>query len=165
MVASMAKHAIMTHGEEKTMKKLTLPFILFLMLCMNTACGIRSSTVADAHIPTEEDLLHRNFVLVSIDGREYVGSERLPNLEFNEGFRISGVVCNRYTGLAEMKNGLLVVRQMASTKMLCADHELNLLEDLFTRMVMGGVEISLDSGQLTLRGEGHMLVYRLRDWV
>ena len=118
----------------------------------------------EAKGPNKSDLLHRNFEIISVDGKIFSDTmSRKPNLEFNEGFRISGGICNRFTAQAELKDSVLFARQMASTKMFCPDPELNTLESTFATMLMEGATITLDGNTLTLRQSGHTLVYTLRD--
>ena len=113
---------------------------------------------------TQADLLHRRFVLESVDGKPFT-HERAPDIEFGEGFRVYGAVCNRYTGQGELKNDVLFVKQMASTKMLCADGTLNTLEQDFARMLQDGATVEFADNTLTLRQGGRVLVYKARDWV
>lgn len=114
---------------------------------------------------SEKDLLHHRFVLKTADGVDYSTKERVPTLEFNEGFRVSGGICNRFTGQAKLEGSVLTVKQMASTKMLCVDQALNALETTFAVMLDKGVAVTLADNVLTLSGDGHVLVYELRDLV
>ena len=115
-----------------------------------------------------EDLLHRRFVLVSVDGKDFVvekPAER-PDLEFNEGFQIAGHVCNRFFGPAELRDGKLRAENLASTLMMCFKTELNELERLLFAMLRDGVDVSLGAdGSLTLRQGEHALVYEKADWL
>ena len=110
------------------------------------------------------DLLHHNFVLAEVNGQPFSG-EKKPNIQFNEGMRVSGAICNNYTGQGELAGGKLYVRQLASTKMLCFEQGLNELEFAFGNMLMNGAEISYRGNTLTLSGEGRVLKFELRDYV
>ena len=142
------------------MARFTGPLGLCFLLVFCVAAGC-----AGAKQPDRNDLLHRRFVLESVDGAAFSSSVKTPDIEFNENFRVSGQMCNRYTGQGELANGVLTVRQMASTKMLCVDQELNALEQLFGVMLREGAAIDLSGTTLTLRQGGHVLVFTLRDWV
>lgn len=110
----------------------------------------------------QADLLQRYFVLRSVNGQDYTHKERVPDLEFGEGFRVFGQMCNRYTGQAALEDGKLFVRQMASTKMLCPDTKLNQLEDAFAQMVHAGADLAFDGSTLTLVGNNLEMLFDLR---
>lgn len=117
---------------------------------------------------TEEELLHRNFVLTHIDGEEFATNfppPMTPNIEFGEGFRVSGVTCNRFLGQAKLHDGVLSVTQMVGTRMHCPDPRLNQLESIFTQMMQEGTKARLVDQELTLRHGGHILAYQLKDHV
>lgn len=133
------------------------------MAALLAACGAKSSAPYQTGGVSKQDLLHHTFVLASINGRPFMEKERLPTLEFNEGFRVSGAICNRFTGQAELENGMLTVKQMASTRMLCVDQELNRLESDFSTMLMNGAAVTLAGKTLTLRRDGYALEFTLRD--
>lgn len=143
--------------------------IFLAALCMTAmllaACGAKNSVPDQTSGVSKQDLLHHAFVLASINGKPFVKKERLPSLEFNEGFRVSGAMCNRFTGQAELENGMLTVKQIASTSMLCEDQELNRLEYDFSTMLMSGAAVTLAGKTLTLRRDGYVLEFILRDLV
>lgn len=146
------------------MKRATAFLAAFCMaVTLLAACGAKNAAPDQASGVSKQDLVHHAFVLASINGNPFVEKERLPTLEFNEGFRVSGAVCNRFTGQAELENGMLTVKQMASTRMLCADQELNRLENDFSRMLMDGAAITLAGKILTLGRDGYVLEFVLRD--
>ena len=111
-----------------------------------------------------KDLLHRNFELVSIDDKTFTG-EKVPNLEFNEGMRISGAICNRYVGQAELQNNTLTAPNMASTKMICNDKVLDELESSMSRMLVSGAKVTLQGNVLTLEDSEQKLTFHLKDAV
>lgn len=131
-----------------------------LSVCAMFFCGC-----AGAKAPSREDLMHRRFVLSEVDGKAFSGAERVPDIAFDENFRVYGAVCNRYMGQGELAGDVLTVRQAASTKMLCGDDELNNLETLFHQMLQAGAKIDLSDASLTLRQGGRALTYTLRDWI
>lgn len=115
-----------------------------------------------AKAPALADLSQRRFVLVSQDGVPFAAANA-PDIAFGEDFRVSGRVCNRYAGQGTLENGVLTVKGMASTKMLCQDEALNRLETLFAAMLDAGAQADLSGGLLALRQGGHTLVYRAAD--
>lgn len=136
------------------MKKLYLSLLLLPLLA---ACATGQAGPQSGLGP--EDLLRKNFALASVNGKAWAGRERVPTLQFNEGLRVSGQVCNRFMGQAQLKKGVLTVPQMASTLMMCADEDLNRLEGQFAALLRAGAEISLTGDRLTLRGGDLTLVY------
>ena len=125
------------------------------------------TTAAAGKTPDTEDLLHRRFTLAGVDGSEFTLEDRnmYPDIEFNEGFQITGRVCNRYRGPAELKDGRLYAENLASTMMLCINSELDELEQLFFAMLRAGADISLTDDGLTLSQDGRVLSYARADWV
>ena len=138
------------------------------------AAGVASPEIPTAEelpaadkTPVSEDLLHRRFTLSRVDGKELTVEDRNlnPDIEFNEGFQITGHVCNRYSGPAELKDGRLYAGNLASTRMLCINPELNELEQLFFAMLRAGADISLTDESMTLSQGGRVLSYARADWV
>ena len=117
--------------------------------------------------PAPEDLLHRRFTLARVDCKEFTIEDRNlhPDIEFNEGFQIAGRVCNRYRSPAELKDGKLYAENLASTRMLCVNPELNELEQQFFAMLRAGADISLTGDGMTLSQGGRVLSYSRADWV
>lgn len=114
----------------------------------------------------DKDLLHRRFVLVSLDGEPIVSERRQPDIEFLEGMRIAGTGCNRFMAPGKLENGVLkATGPVAGTMMMCVDPALNRLDQVIPRMLEAGVAVELAGDTLTLSGDGHVLVYALRDWV
>lgn len=145
--------------KEKQVKRIFIAIMTVASLVLATAACSEEKAVVK-----KETLLHHNYELTSLNGKA-VGWERIPEIAFNEGFRVSGRICNQFTGMGELKDGKLVVGQMASTKMLCVDAELNKLEHELSQMLMDGMDISLDGDTLTLKKGDQELVYTLRDKV
>lgn len=118
---------------------------------------------------SEKDLLHRRFVLVSINGEPYSAKEKAPTIEFLEDFRIAGSVCNSFMGKAELKDGTLSSKNMAATRKLCFEEAINKLEADFHKMMTDGSALEFDGKKLLLRGKGYerdlVLEYEPADWV
>lgn len=136
------------------MKKILL---ILLALPLLAACGA-AQTGPKADAPGEADLVGKNFVLTSVNGEPYTG-ERVPTLRFNENMRVSGQVCNLFNGPGQLKNGVLTVPQMASTMMMCVG-SLNKLERDFSTLLRDGAALSLEDGNLILKGKDISLEYR-----
>ncbi|NIH31052.1 heat shock protein HslJ [Hafnia paralvei] len=115
----------------------------------------------------QSDLLHRHFVLQSVDGKT-IGSDKNrmePGIEFGEKMHVSGAMCNRFMGQGELQNNILKVEHLASTRMACIDPARAALDPIITDVLSQGAEVSLIKGQLTLKNANHTLVYQQKDWM
>lgn len=121
------------------------------------------ASLPDTNAVEERQLVGRKFILSSINGKEFsTQMGRQPFVEFSrpeEGLRINGSACNNFMGMAILENGMLTVKNAASTMMLCPDDMLSDFEQVFHQALRAGFGLSLDGGKLTLRGDGVVLVY------
>lgn len=156
------KHAYVRVGYILTTKAMERIFMARFHILFTAALAILAlvAVSACAGVPAREDLAHSGFVLVSVDGVPFTGDTRVPEIAFSEDFRVSGSVCNRFVGQGELADGVLTVKQMASTKMLCASEELNRLEADISAILMAGARVSLTGDVLTLSRDGRVLVYK-----
>ena len=136
--------------------------LLIVVAIVFVSCGTTQDTKSMNPI-TLNDLQHHNFVLISVDGISPTTPG--PNLEFGENRHISGAMCNRFMGQGELKDGVLTAKELASTRMLCSDEQLNQWDKLIGEVLQKGVKITLDKGQLVLTHGPHTLIYRQKDWV
>ena len=127
------------------------------------------SDVTTAQPPTEtsaprpDDLLRRRFALVEVNGKAFDVEEPVqrPDIEFNEGLQITGRVCNRFRGPAELNDGKLHAENLVSTMMLCVNSELDELERRFFAMLRAGADISIGKDdRLIIEQGGYTLVYK-----
>jgi heat shock protein HslJ len=110
-----------------------------------------------------EELMHRRFILVSANGAPFRVKGHAPEISFDGDFRVSGAVCNRFTGRGKMDAGVLTAGGMISTRMFCPDAALNELENDLMRMLEGGAEIVFNGGGLILRAGGATLEFASGD--
>lgn len=89
---------------------------------------------------TKEFLAHQKFVLVQVNEADHVAERDLPppTLEFGDDLQVSGRICNNYHGPGELRNDVLSIRAVASTRMLCPDSNLGQLETKFFQMLESG---------------------------
>ena len=132
--------------------------LILFALPLLAACNSGAASGDSQSVPSEADLLNRRYVLSSVDGKEFAGTERIPEIEFGKDMRITGQVCNRFTGNGQLKDGVVTVPLMAMTMMACAD-PMNTMEKDFAAMLKSGAKISLNGKTLTLSGEGLTLEY------
>lgn len=106
------------------------------------------------------ELVNKSFVLSGFDGKPYEGKV-VPTMMFNGEMRIAGNFCNRFMGQAQYSGGVLLVEQMASTRMMCMDNYLNELENIIPQMLSNGADVDFDGQTLILRQGGHEAEYTL----
>jgi len=118
-------------------------------------------------------LAHRNFVLHSFDGqilseKDPEGAPRMwPNVSFGQWPTVTGRICNHLRGQVEITPEGQMKMMAAATRMFCLEDDLNRWEAVFHKITAEGAEFSLSpNGQLlTFTGDGHTMVFRLRDYV
>ncbi|WP_058910228.1 heat shock protein HslJ [Entomohabitans teleogrylli] len=115
---------------------------------------------------TAQQLQHHRFVLESVNGAALATPQgNKPEISFGENMHVSGSMCNRFTGQGALAGNQLTVAGMASTRMLCADPQLNQLDQVIGELLTNGATISLAQQSLTLQNGQHTLVYKLQDLV
>lgn len=144
---------------------MTKGILITLASVLLAGCGMNQADRQSKNV-VESDLLHHHFVLQSVDGLAADAKQGSgPNIEFGEKMHLSGAMCNRFFGQGQLENGVLTVKNLASTRMMCADPQLNQWDQTLNAVLANGAEVSLNGQQLTLSGGDHLLVYRLKDWV
>lgn len=112
---------------------------------------------------TAQDLQNHRFVLQSVNGTPFVATEsgRVPEIGFGENLQLSGSMCNRFFGEATLQGDRLKAENLAMTRMMCAEPELNALDNQLGEMLQQGAEVTLNGQQLTLKSDKYTLVYTL----
>ncbi|MDX6022405.1 heat shock protein HslJ [Scandinavium sp. V105_16] len=119
--------------------------------------------VSTSKVTTQpEQLQHHRFVLESVNGNN-VTSQKPLELSFGEKMHISGNMCNQFTGEGKLSDGELKVKNLAMTRMMCTDPQLNQLDSTLSAMLHDGVQVDLTENQLTLATSNDSLVYKLAD--
>ncbi|PUL21020.1 heat shock protein HslJ [Salmonella enterica subsp. enterica serovar Dublin] len=106
-----------------------------------------------------EQLEHHRFVLESVNGKTVTG----PELSFGEDMTVSGKMCNQFTGEGKLSDGELKVKNLAMTRMMCADPQLNALDGPPSELFSKGAQVDLTANQLTLATAETTLMYKLAD--
>ncbi|MDM2848021.1 heat shock protein HslJ [Citrobacter sp. Cpo074] len=109
-----------------------------------------------------EQLQHHRFVLQSVNGKA-VTATNPPELSFGENMTVSGKMCNQFRGQGKLSDGELKVKDMAMTRMMCADPQLNALDGIVSEMFKKGAQVDLTADQLTLATAEQTLTYKLAD--
>lgn len=78
---------------------------------------------------------------------------------------VSGRMCNSFSGQGKLSDGELKVKDMAMTRMMCADPQLNELDHTISAMLKQGAQVDLTANQLTLATAEQTLMFRLADLV
>lgn len=110
-----------------------------------------------------EQLQHHRFVLESVNGKPVTAAKNQPELSFGENMTVSGKMCNQFTGQGKLSDGELKVKQLAMTRMMCADPQLNALDGVISEMLNQGAQVDLTANQLTLATAEQTLSYKLAD--
>ncbi len=134
------------------------------------AAALLSGCVYNSKMSTNADQLqHHRFVLESVNGKT-VSSRGAPlELSFGEKqpilekIYVSGNMCNGFSGTATLHKGELKTSELAMTRKLCSDAQLNELDATFSNMLRQGAQVDLTEQQLTLATADQTLVYRLAD--
>ncbi|MBA7801299.1 heat shock protein HslJ [Citrobacter freundii] len=110
-----------------------------------------------------EQLQHHRFVLESVNGKPVTVAKNQPELSFGENMTVSGKMCNQFTGQGKLSDGELKVKNLAMTRMMCADPQLNTLDGVISDMFKQGAQVDLTANQLTLATAEQTLTYKLAD--
>ncbi|HFI4751823.1 TPA: heat shock protein HslJ [Escherichia coli] len=86
-----------------------------------------------------------------------------PEISFGEKMMISGSMCNRFSGEGKLSNGELTAKGLAMTRMMCANPQLNELDNTISEMLKEGAQVDLTANQLTLATAKQTLTYKLAD--
>ncbi|WP_245174124.1 META domain-containing protein [Erwinia sp. QL-Z3] len=130
-------------------------------LAVLTAAMVLGGCSSAARHDAQASLANRNFVLTTVDGQSISAPQGMkPGINFSDEMRVTGVMCNRFFGQGTLKDNVLSVPQMASTRMMCSDPKLNQWEMAIGKMLTAGATVKLEQNTLTLTGAGHSLVYR-----
>ena len=149
------------------MKKVCLIILGLALMACAAKDGATTTTSTPAKSKsgvTENDLLHHRFVLKTYNGAEVkaVNFSKIPGIEFQEGMRIGGVMCNNYNGPAKFENGKLQAT-VASTMMLCMD-DINRVEHAFFTALREGADVKLSGNTLQLKHASDTFVFELDDY-
>lgn len=110
-----------------------------------------------------EQLQHHRFVLQSVNGTQITVANNQPELSFGEKMTISGKMCNQFSGQGKLSDGELKVKDMAMTRMMCADPQLNALDSIVSEMFKQGAQVDLTADQLTLATAKQTLTFKQAD--
>ncbi len=108
----------------------------------------------------EEQLQQHRFVLQSINGTAVAPVTTPPEITFGEKMAVSGVMCNRFSGQGKLSDGELKVKELAMTRKLCTEPQLNELDHAIGTMLRSGTQVDLTEDVLTLATAETTLVFK-----
>lgn len=107
-----------------------------------------------------EQLANQRFVLESVNGQPVQLTGPLPEISFDQDLRVSGKMCNGFTGQGKLSGGELTVKHMGMTMMLCVEPQRNELDHTINTLLSNGVQVDITNNQLTLATASQSLVYK-----
>lgn len=120
--------------------------ILIASLLGISACSEEQQAAKDVR----DMLAGQKFVIVSLDGTSFPSlQDQSLYVQFDSTLKLSGHVCNEFSGASSFKNSVLQVPRLDSTNMLCSD-EINGLERVLFTLLQNGAEVTLEAETLTL---------------
>ncbi|MGK9173445.1 heat shock protein HslJ [Yokenella regensburgei] len=121
--------------------------------------GCVRSGANDVSVKAEQLVNHR-FVLETANGQAVEPGEQPADIHFDGEMKISGGMCNRFTGQGKLSEGKLTVKNMAMTRMMCTDAQRNALDNVLATMLNTGAQVDLTDSQLTLTTADQTLIYK-----
>ena len=137
------------------MKKLITLVALSILLTGCVRSGANNVSVKAAQLAG-----HR-FVLDAVNGLAVEPGEHPAEISFDKEMKISGNMCNRFTGQGKLSEGKLTVKNMAMTRMMCAEAQRNTLDSTIGTLLNAGAQVDLTDSQLTLTTADQTLIYKL----
>ena len=110
-----------------------------------------------------DQLQGHRFILESVNGKAVNAGAVQPEITFGEKMAISGVMCNRFNGQGKLSEGELKVKEIAMTRKLCADPQLNELDHTLGLLLRNGAQADLTEDQLTLANAEQTLMFKRAD--
>ncbi|EFC56803.1 TPA: heat shock protein HslJ [Enterobacter cancerogenus] len=142
------------------MKKIVAVSLLSLALagCVNPG---------KASVQPDQLKTHR-FVLENIDGKAVTNKVTPPEIRFSaqpdisliNNIAVSGVMCNSFNGQGKLSEGELKVKNLAMTRKLCTEPQLNALDQTLSDMLRKGAQVDLTEDQLTLATADKTLMFK-----
>lgn len=136
-------------------------FVALIALSLLTAGCVSNGKM----FVNRDQLQHHRFVLESVNGKPVTGETTQPELSFGENMTVSGSMCNRFTGKGKLSDGELRVKDLAMTRKMCANPQLNELDNTISQMLTKGAQVDLTANQLTLATAEYTLMFKLADLV
>lgn len=108
-----------------------------------------------------EQLTGHRFVLETVNGQAVPPGEHPADIRFDNEMKVSGQMCNSFSGQGKLSEGKLTVKNMAMTRMMCAEAQRNTLDSTIGTLLNAGAQVDLTDSQLTLTTADQTLIYKL----
>lgn len=108
-----------------------------------------------------EQLAEQRFVLETVNGQAVAPGEHPAEIRFDKEMKVSGSMCNQFSGQGKLSESKLTVKNMAMTRMMCVDAQRNTLDNTIGTMLNAGAQVDLTDSQLTLTTADQTLIYKL----
>lgn len=113
-------------------------------------------------------LQNHRYILENVNGKAVKAASAQPEISFSsehdlsliKNIAVSGVMCNRFTGQGKLSEGELKVKNLAMTRRLCTEPQLNELDQTLSDMLSKGAQVDLTEDQLTLATADKSLVFK-----
>jgi heat shock protein HslJ len=135
--------------------------ITLLALSMLLAGCVRSGA-NNVSVKADQLAQHR-FVLDTVNGQAVAPGEHPAELSFDKDLKVSGNMCNRFTGQGKLSEGKLTVNNMAMTRMMCVDAQRNELDNVINDVLSKGAQVDVTENQLTLNTASQTLIFSRAD--
>ncbi len=149
------------------MKKLILSTAALFIIAACSS-GATNMSQLDTKIATVPELQHHNYILVSVNGKEFKPGKGdfIPSIAFSEDMKVTGTMCNNFFGQATLSSrGILRAKGAGMTRKFCEDEMLNQLDTDMGQLLELGAEaiVSQDGQYLRLSNTGTQLEFKLSD--
>ncbi|WP_022941540.1 META domain-containing protein [Psychromonas hadalis] len=136
------------------------PLVILSLSTLLFACSNESNTNTESVMQTIElQDLQKEWQLVSIDNNNI---DTKSSLTVDAQAKATGnLACNHFFGTLALQENKLRIEKMGSTRKMCAP-EVNNVEMSVSSTLSNWSEIHISDQKLTLTGEEHTLVYRIK---
>ena len=139
------------------MKRTIAVAALTIVLAGCVSSGVNKESVS------AKQLAQQHFILDTVNGQAVTPGDHPAEIGFDDDMQVSGSMCNRFTGKGKLSDGTLTVKELAMTRMVCADPQRNALDTTIGAMLREGAQVDLTDNQLTLTTADQTLIYKRQD--
>ena len=136
------------------------PLVALSLSTLLFACSNESAVSAEETSPviTLSDI-QKEWQLVSIDHNEISATSSL-NVD-DQAKATGNLACNNFFGTIELQENKVRIEKMGSTRKMC-EPEVNKVEMTVSSTLSSWSEVNISEQKLTLTGDKHTLVYRIK---
>lgn len=116
-----------------------------VLLAVAALCVVDPALAADSN-----RFAGHRYVLTRVDGAPFEAGREVE-MQFGDDWKITGRICNTFTGQATYERGVLTAGNLATTRMLCTNSDLSRIEKDLLRALRDGVGMLAVGDDLELR--------------